>query len=652
MLKFCLFICTYISIYSFGQEKEVKIKDDGEFSYTILLDSIKYKGDYFGSYVKVKIDGEKYKLPYGKGKFKSEKLSYEGYWIEGVFSGEGYCIMDSFNYNGFYSNGQKNGFGIIEYKTKNRYSGEWKDDALNGKGVFTFANGDIYEGSFLNGKREGFGKLKFKGNIDSFQKPKLDSTIYVFEGEFKNNEINGKGKLVCSDGFIFNGNWLNFNFSGDGRLYFDNGNYWKGQIINNHPQGRGVLTYPSGDNYFGDLFDNSFNGKGIYTFKDGLSWDGDWKNGQANGKMVIKSSKNEVLTSGNYVNNEMNGQGYKIMINGEKWEGEWKNDVPTGKGLIYFPNSNFYSGEWTSLKKDNTTLYVMHGKGTMKYNNGDVYNGDWFESKRNGLGKLVLSNGQVLEGEFVNDLFVEVFNPSYVNIGSQTWTNTNLNLDHFENGDKIKQVNSYAELQSSINNSEPAYCYLDFNSKNESKYGKLYNIFALQDPRGLAPKGWRLPTVKDFKSLENQLGGGRIAFDKIKANDEKIYTLDMIKLNIRNLCRNIEKNESDNFEGLSYLIELEKGLFLENEVNSGNNLSGFNALAGSYYINNEEPELFFSGKKKYYKTYEGYNAVFLTSDNGRLSLFPLIKSDSKSKGGHIYDNNENYYFGSVRLLKN
>jgi len=47
----------------------------------------------------------------------------------------------------------------MEYKNGDRYSGEWKDDFMNGRGLMNYANGDKYDGDFIKGKKEGKGKL-------------------------------------------------------------------------------------------------------------------------------------------------------------------------------------------------------------------------------------------------------------------------------------------------------------------------------------------------------------------------------------------------------------------------------------------------------------------------------------------------------------
>ena len=40
--------------------------------------------------------------------------------------------------------------------------GQWKNDYKHGKGVFKYANGDVYEGMFEKGQRSGEGTYKFK----------------------------------------------------------------------------------------------------------------------------------------------------------------------------------------------------------------------------------------------------------------------------------------------------------------------------------------------------------------------------------------------------------------------------------------------------------------------------------------------------------
>ena len=90
-----------------------------------------------------------------------------------------------------------------------------------------------------------------------------------------------------------------------------------------------------------------------------------------------------------------------------------------------------------------------------------------------------------------------------VMIGDQIWMKKNLNVNKFQNGDTIPMVSDMFEWSNAYSNKQPAWCYYNHDPKNGHKYGKLYNWFAVSDPRGLAPKGWHIPSQAEFKVLLN-----------------------------------------------------------------------------------------------------------------------------------------------------
>ena len=53
-------------------------------------------------------------------------------------------------YNGDIINGNKDGFGILEFKDGTKYEGEFKDDKYNGKGKIIYSDKSEYEGYFHN----------------------------------------------------------------------------------------------------------------------------------------------------------------------------------------------------------------------------------------------------------------------------------------------------------------------------------------------------------------------------------------------------------------------------------------------------------------------------------------------------------------------
>lgn len=95
-----------------------------------------------------------------------------------------------------------------------------------------------------------------------------------------------------------------------------------------------------------------------------------------------------------------------------------------------------------------------------------------------------------------------------VTIGSQVWMIKNLDVSTFRNGDMIFHARTDEEWKRASDNKQPAWCFYDNNSVNGIKYGKLYNWYAVNDPRGLAPEGWRIPTDLDWLYLADYLGEG------------------------------------------------------------------------------------------------------------------------------------------------
>ena len=92
-----------------------------------------------------------------------------------------------------------------------------------------------------------------------------------------------------------------------------------------------------------------------------------------------------------------------------------------------------------------------------------------------------------------------------VKIGNQVWMAENLNVFYFRNGDPIPIVKSDEDWVNAGKNKQPACCYLKNSSVNGVKYGLLYNWYALNDARGLAPVGWNLPSDQDWANLFNFL---------------------------------------------------------------------------------------------------------------------------------------------------
>ncbi len=86
------------------------------------------------------------------------------------------------------------------------------------------------------------------------------------------------------------------------------------------------------------------------------------------------------------------------------------------------------------------------------------------------------------------------------------WMNRNLNVDHFANGAKIVEAKNEDEWRNAGKNGLPAWCYFNNDPQNGITYGKLYNWYAVSDPRKLCPAGWRVPTDDDWTALATFTG--------------------------------------------------------------------------------------------------------------------------------------------------
>jgi uncharacterized protein (TIGR02145 family) len=121
-------------------------------------------------------------------------------------------------------------------------------------------------------------------------------------------------------------------------------------------------------------------------------------------------------------------------------------------------------------------------------------------------------------------VFVVFFLTSYLNaqtvtIGTQVWMTKNLNVDKFRNGDPIPEAKSKEEWEKAGDNKQPAWCYYNNDPSNGALYGKLYNWYAVNDSRGLAPQGWHIPTDEEWWALTDFLGGEEKAGAKMKSKD-------------------------------------------------------------------------------------------------------------------------------------
>jgi uncharacterized protein (TIGR02145 family) len=101
--------------------------------------------------------------------------------------------------------------------------------------------------------------------------------------------------------------------------------------------------------------------------------------------------------------------------------------------------------------------------------------------------------------------------PADVLIRTQTWQAKNLNVSHFRNGDLIPEAKTAIKWRKAGKKKRPAWCYYDNDPANGEKYGKLYNWYAINDVRGLAPVDWHIPRDEEWTIFSVFLGGDHVA---------------------------------------------------------------------------------------------------------------------------------------------
>jgi len=100
-----------------------------------------------------------------------------------------------------------------------------------------------------------------------------------------------------------------------------------------------------------------------------------------------------------------------------------------------------------------------------------------------------------------------------IKIGNQWWMAENLKVTHYRNGDEIPCLTD----DDKWDNNNGAYCYYNNDSSNIRKNGMLYNWFAVNDSRKIAPKGWHIPSDEEWQVIVDYLGGDTLAGGKMKS---------------------------------------------------------------------------------------------------------------------------------------
>ena len=112
--------------------------------------------------------------------------------------------------------------------------------------------------------------------------PEIKNTIETngtYTGNRENGKKSGTGTFKWNDGTVYEGEWKEDKINGKGKLTIPNKGTYEGDFENGEKEGQGKYTFSNGDTYYGEFLDNQFNGQGTYTI-NGKSYTGTWKNNE------------------------------------------------------------------------------------------------------------------------------------------------------------------------------------------------------------------------------------------------------------------------------------------------------------------------------------------------------------------------------------
>ena len=107
-----------------------------------------------------------------------------------------------------------------------------------------------------------------------------------------------------------------------------------------------------------------------------------------------------------------------------------------------------------------------------------------------------------------------------VTIGGKCWFAQNLDAANYRNGDAIQNLQNSTEWTSTNVGNAGAWCDYNNDPGHPHAYGHLYNWYAVDDPRGLCPNGWHVPTDGEWTELTDFLGGTDYAGTPLKASPD------------------------------------------------------------------------------------------------------------------------------------
>ena len=239
-----------------------------------------YQGEWLGDKIHGRgrwthVDGSYYQGTFEGGSRVQGKLMskdgketyYDGAWRGMVRDGQGRGKVYVCCEGGDDGDGGDGGKGGDVRVLVGTYEGAWRDDVQDGEGEMRYVDGSVYVGSFAGGKRHGQGTMRFGGA------GKDASDVYA--GEWRDDAMHGKGYME-RDGDKYVGLFEKGRPHGHGTMRFACGDAYEGRFEDGRPHGEGAMRYVDGSVYRGEFVKGRRHGQGKCKFEDGTTFKGAW----------------------------------------------------------------------------------------------------------------------------------------------------------------------------------------------------------------------------------------------------------------------------------------------------------------------------------------------------------------------------------------
>jgi uncharacterized protein (TIGR02145 family) len=229
---------------------------------------------------------------------------------------------------------------------------------------------------------------------------------------------------------------------------------------------------------------------------------------------------------------------------------------------------------------------------------------------------------------------VEIPKPSNlasVIIGDQKWSAQNLDVTHYSDNTEIPEITDQTTWDSI---GYGAWCWYNFDIATGIK---LYNWYAVNDPRGLAPQGWWIPTLYEWQQLSSYLGGDIVSGGHLKETGTDHWN-----------SPNTDADNSSAFTALGcgfniggFGAILETGIFWTATQNASSITN-----AQSVYLRYDSGELYYDNSNKQ----NGFSVRAITFNSQYITIGSIEDTENNRFIYFNYDQNRNQQASIANIL--